>query len=211
MVRFSLFTLALVAAAPLAAQTVAAPQAPAGPTSVTRAQVTANAEAEFARVDADKNGQMSRAEIENYQRISATARITARNTALFADLDTDKNGQLSAAEFAKVGQVPQARRDLRPADRLQQGRPDQPRRAPRRGARDFRQDRHQQGWHVDRRRSPGASAGAGAVASLMGRGPRSGRVQLNEKRASSAAMMASAASSTLIAASIRTSGASGGS
>ena len=106
MVRFSLFTLALVAAAPLAAQTVAAPQAPAGPTSVTRAQVTANAEAEFARVDANKDGQMSRAEIENYQRISATARITARNKALFAELDADKNGQISAAEFAKASPVP---------------------------------------------------------------------------------------------------------
>lgn len=102
MVRVSLLSLALVAAAPLAAQA----QAPAGPTSITRAQVTANAEAEFKKVDANNDGQMSRAEIENFQRASATARITARNKALFAELDTDKNGQLSAAEFAKATPVP---------------------------------------------------------------------------------------------------------
>ncbi len=103
MVRLTFFTLGLVAAAPLAAQA----QAPAGPTSITRAQVTANAEAEFKRVDADKNGQMSRTEIENYQRVSATARATARNKALFAELDADKNGQISAVEFAKASPVPQ--------------------------------------------------------------------------------------------------------
>ena len=73
--------------------------------------MTANAEAEFARVDANKDGQMSRTEIENYQRTSATARITARNKALFAELDADKNGQISAVEFAKASPIPQSRRD----------------------------------------------------------------------------------------------------
>lgn len=100
MVRLSLFTLALVAAAPLAAQ------AGGGATSVSRAQVTANAEAEFTRVDANKDGQMTRIEIETFQRTSGMARATARNKALFGELDADKNGQISAVEFAKVIQAP---------------------------------------------------------------------------------------------------------
>ena len=95
MVRFSLFTLALVAAAPLAAQA-------GGATSVTRAKITANAEAEFARVDVNKDGQMSRAEIETFQRAAALRIIAERNKAIFAALDADKNGQVSAAEFTKL-------------------------------------------------------------------------------------------------------------
>lgn len=95
-----LFTVALLAAAPAFAQ-------PGGVTTVPRAKVVANAEAEFAKVDTNKDGQMSRAEIESFQRTSLTTRATARNTALFAELDSDKNGQLSAAEFAKAMPAPQ--------------------------------------------------------------------------------------------------------
>ena len=102
MVRFSIFALALVAAAPLSAQALSATTAK----PVTRAQVVANAGSEFARVDANKDGQMSRTEIETYQRTSATARVTARNKALFAELDADKNGQINAVEFAKASAVP---------------------------------------------------------------------------------------------------------
>ena len=100
MVRLSLFTLALVAAAPLSAQAAG----DAG--SLPRAKVVANAEAEFARVDANKDGKMSRLEIENFQRASLTTRATARNKAMFAELDADKNGQISAVEFAKATPVP---------------------------------------------------------------------------------------------------------
>ena len=102
MVRLSLFTLALVAAAPLSAQATGAPQ------SLPRDKVVANAEAEFARVDANKDGKMSRLEIENFQRAGLTARATARNKAMFAELDADKNGSISAAEFAKATPVPRA-------------------------------------------------------------------------------------------------------
>ena len=104
MVRLTFFTLALVAAAPLSAQ-VAAPAAGAVE-SVSRTQIAANAEAEFARVDTNKDGQMSRVEIETFQRAALTARATARNKALFAELDSDKNGQISAAEFAKATPIP---------------------------------------------------------------------------------------------------------
>ena len=100
MVRFPLFVLALAVPAPLFAQ------APGGAQSVTRAKIVANAEAEFARVDANKDGQMSRTEIENIQRASITARVDARNKSLFAELDSDKNGQISPAELAKATPVP---------------------------------------------------------------------------------------------------------
>ena len=104
MVRSTLFILALVAAAPLSAQ-VTAP-ASGAVQSVPRAKVVANAEAEFARVDINKDGQMSRVEIETFQRASAMARTTARNKELFAELDSDKNGQISAVEFAKATPTP---------------------------------------------------------------------------------------------------------
>ena len=104
MIRSTLFIVALVAAAPALAQ---AP-APAGSavTSVARATVFANAEAEFARVDTNKDGQMSRAEIETFQRTAATTMMATRTKEVFAALDSDKNGQLSAVEFAKLNSGP---------------------------------------------------------------------------------------------------------
>ena len=98
MVRSTLFALALLASAPAFAQ--------ASGESLPRAKFTANAEAEFARVDINKDGQMSRSEIETFQRTSFTARIAARNKAMFAELDSDKNGQISPAEFAKATPAP---------------------------------------------------------------------------------------------------------
>ncbi len=95
MIRFPIFMLALAVPGSVLAQAGAVQ-------SIARAQIVTNAEAEFARVDANKDGQMSRAEIEASQRAAISARIDARNKALFAQLDTDKNGQLSPAEFAKA-------------------------------------------------------------------------------------------------------------
>lgn len=99
MVRIALFALALAAPALAFAQ-------PAGVQSVPRAKIVANAEAEFARVDANKDGQMSRAEIENTQAAIITARVDANNKAAFAQLDGDKNGQISPSEFAKASPAP---------------------------------------------------------------------------------------------------------
>ena len=104
MIRSTLFALALVASVPALAQTKAPVVSAA--VSVTRAKVVADAEAEFARVDTNKNGQMSRAEIETFQRAAAAKIIAARNQAAFAVLDADKNGQISAAEFAKLNEAP---------------------------------------------------------------------------------------------------------
>lgn len=99
MVRFSLFALALTAPTALLAQAGAVQ-------SVARAKIVANAEAEFARVDTNKDGQMSRAEIEATQLAAITARVNARNKALFAQFDADKNGQITAAEFARASPAP---------------------------------------------------------------------------------------------------------
>ncbi len=100
MVRFPLLALALVAPGALLAQ--AAPVQ-----SVTRATIVSNADAEFGRVDANKDGQMSRGEIETSQRAAISQRVNARNKALFAQLDSDKNGQISPAEFAKASPAPE--------------------------------------------------------------------------------------------------------
>ena len=95
MFRTAAFTLILAAtASPLAAQS--------GPQTIARAKWVSDAEAEFARVDTNKDGQMSRPEIETFQRAAAVRMISERNKAIFAALDADKNGQLSAVEFAKL-------------------------------------------------------------------------------------------------------------
>ena len=100
MIRSTLFALALVASAPSLAQAPAA--AGAANKAVPRADVVANADKEFAEVDTNKDGKMSRTEIETFQRGVAVEMATARNKAVFAALDADKNGQLTATEFAKL-------------------------------------------------------------------------------------------------------------
>lgn len=95
MIRPTLFILAVAVSAPLFAQ-------PTEVRNITRTQVVANSEAEFTRVDANKDGEMSRAEIESFLRSRAIAIGTARNKEVFAALDVDKNGQVTAAEFAKL-------------------------------------------------------------------------------------------------------------
>lgn len=102
--------LAAAAAAPLSAQTAAELK------PLPRAQMIANAEDAFAKVDANKDGQMTRAEIETFQASSFAAQAAARNAAVFAALDSDKNGQISPAEFAKLNAAapkPDATRVLR--------------------------------------------------------------------------------------------------
>jgi Ca2+-binding EF-hand superfamily protein len=67
-----------------------------------RTQFIRDMDSEFGKMDADKNGQLTRLEIEQYQKLQSAAQAAARNRALFAQLDADKNGQLSKAEFAKI-------------------------------------------------------------------------------------------------------------
>ncbi len=100
MFRPTLFVVVSIASAASLAQ------APTGVRTAPRAQIVANADAEFTKVDTNKDGQMSRIEIETFQRLTATTRLDQRNKAMFTTLDTDKNGQLSPAEFAKITPAP---------------------------------------------------------------------------------------------------------
>ena len=100
MIRSTAFALALLASVPAVAQTE--------PKPLPRAMFIANAEAEFNKVDTNKDGQMSKLEIETFQRSTSIAVAEARSKAVFAALDVDKNGQLSAVEFAKLTTKPPA-------------------------------------------------------------------------------------------------------
>lgn len=67
-----------------------------------RTQFIAGMDGEFRKMDVDKNGQLTKSEIEQFQTQQLAAQGRARNKALFAQLDKDKNGQLSQAEFARI-------------------------------------------------------------------------------------------------------------
>jgi Ca2+-binding EF-hand superfamily protein len=82
--------------------------APPGPQPIARAQFLASMDGEFRKMDADKNGQLTRTEIEQFQKLQAVAEAEARNKEWFVRLDTNKNGSLSAAEFAKMVTPPPA-------------------------------------------------------------------------------------------------------
>lgn len=69
------------------------------PEPIARANFILTMDAEFKKMDADKNGSLTRKEIEDFQRATALLAAQQRNAALFQALDKDKNGQLSAAEF----------------------------------------------------------------------------------------------------------------
>ena len=84
-----------LAFAPAALLAQAAPSLP-------RAQFITDMDTEFRKMDTDKNGQLTRIEIEQFQKLQAVAQAQSRNQALFTQLDVDKNGQLSPAEFSKV-------------------------------------------------------------------------------------------------------------
>jgi Ca2+-binding EF-hand superfamily protein len=91
----------------LAAGTAPAAMPPLGPVTkpIPRAQFIAEMDAQFRRMDYDKNDQVTGQEIEQYQKLTAAAEAKVRNQAMFAQLDADKNGQLSKTEFAKLTTV----------------------------------------------------------------------------------------------------------
>lgn len=98
----------LALSAPLAAQAKRSATAQPSPSSIPRANFIAEMDSQFRKMDADKNGQLTRIEIEQFQKLQAVAEAQARNRALFAQLDADKSGQLSAAEFGKLVTPPPA-------------------------------------------------------------------------------------------------------
>jgi Ca2+-binding EF-hand superfamily protein len=71
-----------------------------------RANFLAAVNGEFRKIDADKNGIVTRLEIEMFQRVVAVAEAGQRNRALFKQLDSDENGQVSPAEFGKLAAPP---------------------------------------------------------------------------------------------------------
>ena len=97
---------ALFAAVPAHAQKKA-PAAPSGE-SLARATFTAQMDAQFRKMDSDSNGQLTVAEIEQFERQKALSEAHARNQSQFDRLDTNKNGQISATEFAKLVTEPAA-------------------------------------------------------------------------------------------------------
>jgi EF hand domain-containing protein len=78
---------------------------PASP-PIARSLFISNMDTEFRKMDADKNGQLTRMEIEQFQKLQAVAQSEARNRLLFTQLDTDRNGQLSAQEFSRFVNPP---------------------------------------------------------------------------------------------------------
>lgn len=101
-------SLALIAGSIAATAGFGQPKAEqAGPKPIARAQFLASMDGEFRKMDADKNGQLTKTEIEQFQKQQALADAEARNKALFKQLDANKNGSLSPAEFAKLVAPPQ--------------------------------------------------------------------------------------------------------
>ena len=76
-------------------------QAP-GNGNVLRADYIATMDVEFRKMDGDKNGQVTRAEVETFERGAALGQARTRAQALFAQLDVDRNGQISPVEFGKL-------------------------------------------------------------------------------------------------------------
>ena len=77
------------------------------PRAVTRAEVLANSDKQFAAMDANHDGILTRAELDNFARNQVIGAAMERNKAMFDALDTNHDGKLSREEFAKlIGQLP---------------------------------------------------------------------------------------------------------
>ena len=84
-------------AAPLHAQGGAAAAQP-----LPRATFITTMDGEYRKLDANKDGQVTRAEVVAYQRSALAGQILQRQRTAFAALDSDRNGQISPAEFTKL-------------------------------------------------------------------------------------------------------------
>ena len=83
-------------------------QQPTGPQPILRAAFIAQMDAQFGKIDSDKDRQLTLTEIEQFEQQRALTEAQARNEALFDRLDVNKNGQISATEFAKLVTGPAA-------------------------------------------------------------------------------------------------------
>ena len=76
-------------------------------------------------MDADKNGSLTRKEIEDFQRAMSMFVAQQRNVSMFQALDKDKNGQLSPVEFGGLPMnvaPPNATQELAQVDGNRDGR-----------------------------------------------------------------------------------------
>ena len=80
----------------------AASAQPTATGQVPRADYITTMDTEYRKMDGDKNGKVTRAEIEAFERGAALGQARARAQALFTQLDVDRSGQLSPAEFGKM-------------------------------------------------------------------------------------------------------------
>ena len=104
MKNVGVFGVALIlcaAAGPSLAQAAPA-SASAGSRPIARAVFLANMDSEFGKMDADKNGQVTKDEIESFERAVSVVKAQAKNRQLFNRLDANHDGQLSAAEFSQL-------------------------------------------------------------------------------------------------------------
>ena len=88
---------------------LASPAFAQAPANITRAQVVAELNSAFGRVDTNKDGFISIAEADSaQQRVGAetAAKIAKEVEAQFAKLDVDHNGQLTLAEFRAAAPKP---------------------------------------------------------------------------------------------------------
>lgn len=95
------------------------------PQPIARADFILTMDAEFKKMDADKNGVLTRKEIEDFQRATSLVAAQQRNVALFQALDKDKNGQLSSVEFGSLPMnvvQPNAAQELSQVDGNRDGR-----------------------------------------------------------------------------------------
>ena len=82
--------------------------APTGPQPLPRSVFLGNMDQEFLKMDADKNGQVTREEAAAFNRAAAVAGAAGRNNALFRELDADHNGSISPVEFRRLISPPPA-------------------------------------------------------------------------------------------------------
>ena len=81
---------------------VQAVASPGAPPTLTRVSFIQTMDAEFKSRDANSDGRVSRAEVEEFERKSALRKSQLNNSALFLRLDADKNGSITATEFQKL-------------------------------------------------------------------------------------------------------------
>lgn len=105
--RMTALALIAILAGPVAGQTKAneskaVQAAPRQAQPIPRTTFRANMDKEFSQMDIDRDGSLTKKEIEQFQTSQIVAAAQARKRALFAAMDTDHNGVLSQDEFMRL-------------------------------------------------------------------------------------------------------------